>query len=135
MSAAERETLKLRPEEGCNCKHLPEGSDCYECSEWADVRLIADGGRDVGGYPSQSVVGDERADVPTTEEPTDHLGAPVDERVDDLEERVDKRRDVATDILAQLHDYQQLVEELEARVRTLEVALQVERQDDPEVDQ
>jgi hypothetical protein len=126
MSASESEPVILgdRPEEGCNCEHLPEGSTCYECSDIADVTIIADGGREVGGYPSQAVVGDERANVPHPDEPTDHLDASLDERVDELEDRVKKRRDVATDILAQLHDYQQLVEELTERVRVLEAAIQ-----------
>lgn len=126
MSASEDERVILvtLPESGCNCQHLADGATCVECSTDDEPVLIADGGRDVGGHPSQKTVGDDRADVPTTDEPTRHLDATLRERVADLEDRVDKRDDVATDLFAQLHDYQQLVEQLSERVRALEAAVQ-----------
>lgn len=100
-----------QPEAGCNCRHLPDSATCWECSDRSRHKLVADGGELVEEQEEPPV--DKRADVPEPNTPEWFAEIDVQTRVEDIERRLDKRDQVATDIFSIIHSLQDRVDELE----------------------
>lgn len=115
--------LFAAPEVGCNCRHLPDSATCWECSDRCEPILVADGGQEIAEDPAEKPV-DKRADTPKPSTPVEGvLEHGLVERVDDLEDRMAKRDEVATDLWAALHQVRQRVDQMDDRLTDLEAAL------------